>query len=140
MGLDMWCKCNNCQVMQTRKEHICCRNHPAQRKLSDNVTTYNSASPFNCLIEHPGFVLNCLTPEVVDESFKTYKHFYGRNICGSSLAARRRHTAYRNLSRFIYDVVGRGNRYILPSCCVSKIREVFPDSRGEYTGFRTSSI
>ena len=47
-----------------------------------------------------------------------------------------RHIAYRQLARFLFQVVGRENRYVLPSCVVSKIRSSFPAKENEqYTGF-----
>jgi hypothetical protein len=46
---------------------------------------------------------------------------------------RLRHVAYRQLARFLFGIVGRENRYVLPSCAVSVIRNTFQSAN--YTGY-----
>ena len=49
-----------------------------------------------------------------------------------------RFTAYRNFSAWIhfYETLGRGNRFVIPSCVVREIRENYPDFNGQCTGFK----
>ena len=45
-----------------------------------------------------------------------------------------KHTAYRQLVTWCWQLLGRNNRVVLPACAVAKIRETFP-SNGNYVGF-----
>lgn len=122
--------------MQTVREEICCKSHDAHKRLAESVTQYNRDKPFDCITDHPGFYYNCLVIEVLDENWKTYKQMYGKAAVDGHLNKRRRHTAYRNLCRFIFGFVKKQQRMILPACAVSKIRDTFTDSANTYTGFK----
>lgn len=47
----------------------------------------------------------------------------------------RRHTAYRQYIMWINCRLGEGDRKVIPSCSVLKIREQFPGPSGQYVGF-----
>lgn len=133
--VETWCFCGNCKNMSSRVEEICCTQHAANNRLKERRTENNKLDDFQCITDHPGFYYNCLVSEVLDESWKGYKQMYGKAAVEGSLSKRRRHTAYRNLCRFVFGFTRKRERMVLPSCAVSNIRDTFEDTE-PYTGFK----
>ena len=135
-----WCMCDNCTNMDTHVERVCCHDlTPCLNKLVEAITEYNHVVPYMCLCEHPGFILNCLYREVLDNAWLSYKQQYGQNgFEDVNINKRHRHVAYRQLARFLFGIVGRYNRYALPSCAVANIRKRFPniEIEADYTGLK----
>ena len=110
-----WCKCGGCKDMPKQRENVCCKNDERNH-------------------EHPDFHLIVLDDTVLGVAMKNnsdlwyYTFDVNNNACW-------RFTAYRQYIMWHWGKLGYGNRKVIPSCVVRKIREKFPDPNNNYTGF-----
>ncbi|XP_043927723.1 P2X purinoceptor 7-like [Protopterus annectens] len=117
-----WCVCNNCQVMPTEVESVCC-----SYELQDCIS-----------------VLQEMQECVLPRSVLQVAHAYRSAVFGLPQEAdenkRNRHTAYRQFTLWRYGRLGSRVRRPIPSSCVWHIRDKYPDPQGSYTGFHPSSF
>ncbi len=61
---------------------------------------------------------------------------FGSNASGDPQNKQMRYLSYRAMSRMLNGHLGGGNRVPLPPCVIHAIRAMFPDTEGNYVGFR----
>lgn len=110
-----WCVCMKCREMPTDVERKCC-GQPPQHCIS--------------LLPHVDIYILRLARRIWNDiraredppnPGEDNKQF--------------RHVAYRQFVVWQYGALGRGNRIVIPSCCVWKIRDKYPDPHNHYVGF-----
>lgn len=79
-----------------------------------------------------------LNPVVLDVANRYREDIFGVQNAGDNSAMR--HDAYRQFILWRHGRQGRENRRVIPSCCVIRIREAYPDVNGHYTGFRPNRL
>jgi len=131
MQLDQWCRCNKCTVMETEKECNCCQDCGAAGEIlaeSDEAQCITECQKFKDFAEN----INVL--ELLAYAGSSEKLARDKN--GKVLDEGLRYACYCSYLHMlkIYRT-GKGNRIPLPSCVVSRIKELYPSPSGIYKGF-----
>ena len=113
-----WCTCGNCREMTTDLERKC-----------------YGQGPINCISQLPHFNLYCLE----DGYLRLHRQY--RNDVWLVGDAREpgddnrefRYAAYWQYIFWQHGSICQCNMHVIPSCCVWKIREKYPDPLGQYT-------
>ncbi|XP_050399978.2 P2X purinoceptor 7-like [Patella vulgata] len=122
-----WCSCGHCLQMQVPRDRKCCK---------DCLQCVEKMGQRSCICQHEGFLAKCLNPHVLEVSFYEYIEQQGPVGDDEPIHEVYRYIAYRRFTRWIWHILGKKNRKVIPSCVVNKIRETFPSSSETYTGFK----
>ena len=115
-GQPDWCTCSYCREM-LEGEKVCCK---------ENSERCHSRMPDFYTIVLDELVLEVVARHRDDILAQPPDQDYNRD---------RRHTAYRQYILWRHGYLGAGNRRVVPSCCVWRIRGKYPDPLGQYVGF-----
>lgn len=107
--------------MPTPEEEVCCR----KRLRPGRCITITSAGAINQLI---------LSRRALQLAVANHNDIFVLNDDHNSNATLR-HMAYRLYVLWRFGYLGAGNRVIIPSCVIWKIRHTYPSADGQYTGF-----
>lgn len=120
-GQPSWCKCSRCTQMPTEEEQVCCRT-----KVGPCILV-TAASDIRTVV---------LDRRVLAAAVNCRNDLFAlRDDINSHRTLR--HTAYRQYVLWKFGRLGAGNRVVIPSCVVTKIRNNYPEPSGIYTGFRS---
>ncbi|XP_034313987.2 P2X purinoceptor 7-like [Magallana gigas] len=121
-GVPSWCTCTRCRDMPTEEEKVCCRK-----------------TPENCTTLLPDFHVLCL-----DEAVLALARLYREDVLAlpadENYNRANRHAAYRQFILWTYGKLGAGQRKVIPSCVVWKIRDKYPEPSGQYVGFHPGRL
>ena len=110
-----WCKCTLCQEMPNQKERKCCG-----RKT--------------CVTKDQAFFEVCLNGINLEVAIRSRADIYVSAPTYENKSMR--HIAYRQFVMWQHGPLGAGNRVVIPSCAVWKIRRNYPSANGQYTGYK----
>ncbi|XP_052103050.1 uncharacterized protein LOC127736526 [Mytilus californianus] len=105
------CDCNNCTVIPTVDECICCKEvGQVAEKIEDG--------DLDCITDHEWFTGNCLNRHVIEVSLYGFVERQGPILY--------KYVAYRRFTRWIWHILGKKIRKVIPACSVLKTREALP--------------
>uniref|UniRef100_A0A3Q2GM27 P2X purinoreceptor 7 intracellular domain-containing protein n=1 Tax=Cyprinodon variegatus TaxID=28743 RepID=A0A3Q2GM27_CYPVA len=115
-----WCICQRCREMLTLVEKKCCNQQPEM-----------------CISRLPHMDLYILQKGVLRLARMMWNELRAVADLPDPGEDNRqfRHAAYRQFVAWQYGVLGSGHRVVIPSCCLWRIRDCFPDPHGQYRGF-----
>ena len=121
-----WCTCTNCRPMPTPREDVCC-------------------TKVDCLSRLPDIDITVLDPQVLRTAMRSRDDYLAedaisRNAPLDDIHRCFRHAAYRQITHMRHGKLGAGDRRVIASCCVLRIRDRYPDSNGQYGGFISARI
>ncbi|XP_062568754.1 P2X purinoceptor 7-like [Saccostrea cucullata] len=121
-GVPSWCTCSRCREMPTLMERVSCGRCPEQ-----------------CTTLLPDFHVLCL-----DEAVLALARLYREDVLAlptdEDYNRANRHSAYRQYILWSYGKLGSGNRKVIPSCIIWRIRDKYPEASGQYTGFMPARL
>ena len=115
-----WCICHNCREMPTDVERKCC-----------------GQQTHSCIAMLPHIEAYILQEGHLRLAIRIWNDVRALDDLPDPGESNKqfRYAAYRQFVVWQYGALGAGNRVVLPSCCVWKIRDRFPDPHGQYKGF-----
>ncbi|XP_062595875.1 P2X purinoceptor 7-like [Saccostrea cucullata] len=112
-----WCICTYCREMPTDREKVCC-----------------GKTRQNCQSRLPDFYTVVLDELVLEVALRYYNDVLAEPR-DENINRSRRYAAYRQFIMWVHGKLGAGNRKVIPSCCVWRIRDTFPEPSGQYVGY-----
>lgn len=139
-----WCTCSFCRTMPTMQENVCCGKTPqnchSQLAVSYQPNDIHTEQLMKCIygnnkvLSLQDFYTIVLDELVLEVAIRSRNDALAepRDIDYNKA---HRHAAYRQYVMWIHGHLGAGNRKVIPSCCVLRIRDRYPDPSGHYIGY-----
>lgn len=120
-----WCTCGFCKRESREIDCICCQEVSALNCVfdKDNICCVLGCNEFKTLCLNEVVLKNVLTG-----LHETRGDPIEPNMSNRSL----RYAAYRQFIWWVFKNLGKGNRRVIPSCALWKIRKIFPEPDGNY--------
>ena len=116
-----WCNCGHCTIMPTQEENKCCSR--VRRPCISRTNIFRQVVLDGNVLE---IAMRYREDVLVLNNVRNNQSF--------------RHAAYRQYVLWQHGRLGRGNRRVVPSCCVIAIRTRYPSPNGVYTGYRPARL
>lgn len=101
------------------------------------IFSNNCIAGNKCISQADGFCTLCLNQTVLKNVLVGLHVTKGDNLEKDKEVTNRsfRYASYKQFTWWIYQSLGKGNRRVIPSCVLNKIRKTFPEKDGVYVMF-----
>lgn len=120
-NLPEWCNCGHCVTMPTQEENKCCAQ--VRRPCISRTNLFRQLVLDGNVLE---LAMRYREDVLVLNNARSNENF--------------RHAAYRQYVLWQHGRLGRGNRRVVPSCCVLAIRARYPSPNGLYRGYMPARL
>ena len=130
VGNNEWCKCGgNCKIEKRNIDCLCCQEvHALNSK-------FDAENYIGCITESKDFETLCNNKTVLENVLVGLHEKRGEYLEENTSNRSLRYAAYRQFIRWVFKRLGKGNRRVIPSCALWKIREHFPEPDEEYVEY-----
>ena len=127
VGNNDWCKCcGHCKIEKRNIDCLCCQEvHALNSK-------FDAENYIGCITESKDFEMLCTNKTVLENVLVGLHEERGEYLEENTSNQSFRYAAYRQFIRWVFKHLGKGNRRVIPSCALWKIREHFPEPDEEY--------
>ena len=119
-----WCKCRNCFVAKREIDCLCCFEVHA---LNSKFDTEN----ISCIIQSKEFEMLCMSEILLKNVLTGLHETRDDHLEGNFSNRSLRYAAYKQFIWWVFKHLGKGNRRVIPSCALWKIREHFPETNAD---------
>lgn len=113
--------------MEKEEECLCCHE---LAQVTEKIDSKN----LKCITQHESFQGNCLNVDILEVSLYEFVERDGQIDDNEPIHELYRYLAYRRFTRWIWHVLGKNRRKVIPACAVKTIRDTFPSE--SYVGFK----
>ena len=130
VGNNDWCKCGgNCK---TEKRNIDCLCSQEVHALNSK---FNAENYIGCITESKDFETLCTNKTVLENVLVGLHEARDKYLEENTSNRSFRYAAYRQFIRWVFKRLSKGNRRVIPSRALWKIREHFPEPDEEYVEY-----
>ncbi|KAL7388664.1 hypothetical protein ABVT39_018700 [Epinephelus coioides] len=148
VGQNSWCQCGNCISMTTERESMCYQelqflSAAVQVKHTEMMlTSLIIVEDIPCITAHDNFGTVCLNRDVLWAALVSLHDRESAGLPNRNRVTNRscRCAAYHQFTWWMHGWLGKRICRVIPSCAVAKIRNVYPEPSGIYTGFQEVDI
>ena len=130
VGNNDWCKCGgNCKIEKRNIDCLCCQEVYALN------SKFDAENYIGFITESKDFEMLCTNKTVLENVLVGLHEARGEYLEENTSNRSFRYAAYRQFIRWVFKRLGKGNRRVIPSCALWKIREHFPEPDEEYVEY-----
>lgn len=127
-----WCKCGECRVETREIDCLCCQEVDALNSKFDTEV-------MNCIIQSKDFDTLCCNETVLKNVLTGLHETKGDHLEKIPSNRSLRFAAYKQFIWWVFNYLGKGERRVIPSCGLWRIRTLFPEADLKYVNYSDGS-